>query len=133
MEQQSSNQSGISFDLTNEIAESLTVHKNVKQDIIITTSDKLKLVLIASKEAITSQRDWWTPAGILLAIIIVFCTADFKNSLGISKDVWHAIFIILGVLCFAWLLRCLYKLIKTWGDDNLDKIIAKIKPSNPSE
>jgi len=118
---------GLSVDFGDELSKNLTIHKNVKQEIIITTSDKIKLVLISTKEILKAQRDWWTPLGLLISFITTLYTTDFKDSLGLSKDSWRAIFIILTLVSSIWLITTLFKLIKTWGQDDLNKIIEQIK------
>lgn len=115
------------IDLNDEFSKNMTVHKNVEQEIIITTSDKIELVLIKTKEILTSQRDWWTPFGLLLAFVTTFCTADFKEFAGITKDTWEALFIMLTIVALIWLIISLIKLRKYWGKDDLKIIINQIK------
>lgn len=115
------------IDLNDEFSKNMTVHKNVEQEIIITTSDKIELVLIKTKEILTSQRDWWTPFGLLLAFVTTFCTADFKEFAGITKDTWEALFILLTIVALIWLIISLIKLRKYWGKDDLKIIINQIK------
>jgi len=126
-QQNNLNNQGLSVDFSDELSKNLTIHKNVNQEIIITTSDKIKLVLLSTKEIMTSQRDWWTPFGLLISFISTLCTADFKLSFGISKDFWKAIFVLLTIFSFLWFCKSIYRLIKNWGNDDLDKIIAQIK------
>ena len=121
------NSEGLSIDFGNELSKNLTIHKNVKQEIIVTTADKIKLVLISTKEVLTSQRDWWTPFGLLISFIATLTTADFKAALNLSKEFWHAIFVLLTIGSAIWLVFSFYKLYKNWGQDNLDIIIEKIK------
>lgn len=118
---------GLSLDFGDELSKNLTVHKNMKQEIIITTADKIRLVLINTKEILTAQRDWWTPFGLLISFITTLITADFKDAMGGSKDLWKAIFILLTIFSSIWLIKTLIKLAKNWGQDNVDKIIEQIK------
>jgi predicted acyltransferase len=127
MSQNNQNQQGLSVDFGDELSKNLTIHKNVKQEIIITTADKIKLVLISTREILTAQRDWWTPFGLLISFITTLCTADFKDAFGLTKEFWHAIFVLLTLGSGIWLLKAFYKLYKNWGQDNLDNIIVKIK------
>jgi hypothetical protein len=115
------------IDLNNEFFKNMTVHKNVEQEIIITTSDKIELILIKTKEILTSQRDWWTPFGLLVAFVTTFCTADFKDFGGITKDTWKAIFTLLTIGALIWLIISLIKLVKYWGKGDLKMIINQIK------
>jgi hypothetical protein len=127
MSQNNHNNEGLSVDFGDELSKNLTIHKNVKQEIIITTEDKIKLVLINTREILTSQRDWWTPAGLLLSFIATLSTADFKDALTLPKEFWHAIFVLLTIASAVWLLISLRKLYKSWGRDDLTKIIEQIK------
>ena len=122
-----SNNEGLSLDFGNELSKNLTIHKNVKQEIIVTTSDKIRIVLINAKEVLIAQRDWWTPFGLLISFITTLCTADFKDAFQLSREFWHAIFVLLTIASAFWFVYCIYKLCKNWGEDNLDIIIEKIK------
>lgn len=127
MSQNNDNNQGLSVDFGDELSKNLTIHKNVKQEIIITTADKIKLVLINTREILSAQRDWWTPAGLLLSFIATLATADFKDALSVPKEFWHAIFVLLTIASAIWLLISLRKLYKNWGQDDLTLIIEQIK------
>lgn len=127
MSQNNDTNQGLSVEIGDELSKNLTIHKNVKQEIIITTADKIKLVLINTREILTAQRDWWTPTGLLLSFIATLTTADFKDALSVPKEFWHAIFVLLTIASTFWLLKSLYKLYKNWGQDDLTKIIEQIK------
>ena len=127
MDLDNSNGAGLSVDFGDELSKNLTIHKNVNQEIIITTADKIKLVLISTKEILTSQRDWWTPFGLLISFITTLLTAEFKAAFGVTKEFWNAIFVLLTIFSFLWFCKSIYRLIKNWGEDDLNKIIAQIK------
>jgi hypothetical protein len=118
---------GLSVDFGDELSKNLTIHKNVNQEIIITTADKIRLVLISTKEILASQREWWTPAGLLLSFITTLCTADFKDAWALSKATWEALFVIMTILSIVWLVITLCNLVKFWGQDDVNKIIKEIK------
>jgi len=103
------------------------LHTNVDQEIIITTTDKIKLVLINTKEVLKSQRDWWTPLGLFLSFLTTLCTAEFKDAFNLNKEFWHAVFVLLTIGSSIWLIIAIIKLIKNWGCDDLEKIIKRIK------
>lgn len=127
MSQNNNEMEGLSIDFGNELSKNLTIHKNVKQEIIVTTADKIKLVLINTKEILSAQRDWWTPFGLAISFITTLCTADFKETFGVSKEFWHAIFVILTAASIIWLFKALYKLYENWNQADLEKIIEQIK------
>ena len=127
MEPRNNQENGLSVNFNDELSKNLTVHKNVNQEIIVTTSDKIKLVLINTEKKLTSQRDWWTPLGLLFSFVTTLITANFKNVCGLTKDTWKAIFIILILLSLVWLIITLRKLYLNWGEYNLESIIERIK------
>jgi hypothetical protein len=127
------NEQGLSVDFSDELSKNLTIHKNFKQEIIITTADKIKLVLINTREILTSQRDWWTPFGLLISCVTTLCTADFKDAFGGTKEYWQAMFVLLTIFSAVWLLITIFKLIKNRGQDDLNKIIEQIKLKSQTE
>lgn len=118
---------GLAINFGDEFSKDLTVHKNVRQEVIVATTDKIRLVLISTKEAMLSRREWQTPFGLLISFVITFCTADFKDAMNISKDVWFAVFVSLSIVCFVWFVYAICKLIKHWNSSNLDRIIEQMK------
>ena len=128
---------GLSFNVGDEIHNNSTIYTNVNQDIIVTTEDKIKLVLIKTKETLKSQRDWLTPLGLILSFVTTLSTSEFKETLGQNKEFWKAIFVILTIGSIIWFFIALYKLYKHWGCDDLDKIVKQIKlieePKTPNK
>ena len=122
----------VSIDINNELAKNISIHKNVRQEIVLTTADKIKLVLINVRDCISAQRDWWTPLGLLMSFVATLCTADFKQTFGLSQDFWQALFVFFTIFSFLWLLKDLRKLYLNWGKDDLDKIILQIKLDSES-
>jgi hypothetical protein len=118
---------GLSMHFRDELSKNLTIHTRLNQEIIITTADKIMLVLKDTREVLISQRDWWTPFGLLVSLITTLCTAEFKTSFGMSKEFWHAVFILLALLSSFWLIKTFLKLVKNWGQDDLNKILERLK------
>lgn len=100
------------------------IHDNTSQEIIVTTSDKLNLVLIEHLNKVETSKSWQTPFSMTLTIALVFCSADFKSSFGLSADTWHAIFIIALAASIIWLI---FNIIRYAQSPSLSMIIKKIK------
>lgn len=75
----------------------------VEQKFIVTTEDKVRLCLISHLEGVTRSRDWWTPASVLVAIILTCVTATFHQALWLDAATWRAIFVLTGFGVAAWL------------------------------
>jgi len=99
------------------------VHLNVAQNIIVTTEDKLRLHLDGYLKKMERKNSWIAPLGILVAIILSFVTADFKD-IGLKAATWQAIFIIAAIIAFAWLILSICQRAKTF---TIDELIDKIK------
>lgn len=109
-----------------EIGENVVIHKNINQEVIITTVDKLKIILMEFRKSLSLQGRWSTPVGILLTLIATLGTANFKDSLGLSSEKWEAIFIISSIFCGIWLIFTIVKAMQHSEESKLEFIIEKI-------
>jgi len=123
----------LNIDLKNGFSDEMIVHQNLRQDVIITTGDKLELLLIKNKECLKSKNEWIAPLGILIALITALATADFQDSLGLSGDIWHAIFIIVSGFSFFWLCKSVYIAWSNRKKGNLEMIIDDLKNNTKEE
>ena len=96
------------------------------ENIIMVTEDKIRLSLIEHLDNINNKSAWQTPLGLFLTIIITLLTTNFKYFI-IWKEVWEAIFIIIGFLSFLWFCYTIYNYFKY--DITIDKLIEDIKVS----
>ncbi len=82
------------------------VHINVGLTVIVTTEDKVKL-LIRDKQDIAKARDAWiAPLGVAVSMLLALISADFRDFV-IAAPVWKAMFIIALLLSVCWLIRTL--------------------------
>jgi len=122
-----------SVDVGNELSKNMTIHKNVKQEIIFTTADKIKLVLNDTEKHVSAQRDWLASGGLLITFLTTLCTAEFKDAFGLKKEDWKAVFVVATILCVIWLVRSIWQLIANWGKGKPDYIITQIKLHSSGE
>jgi hypothetical protein len=85
------------------------IHENTSTQIITITTDKLKIILIEHLHRVDKSKAWHAPLSLFLAIILVFCSANFKDALGISASAWCAIFVLSGLASFVWLVVTLFQ------------------------
>lgn len=109
------------------------VYENLDQEVIITTTDKVKLCLIEHRRALRAQWDWVTPLGILISLIPSLVAADFQNK-GFKAETWEAIFIVASIVSGIWLvctvIQSLVTLAKRTG--RIDNIIQKLQQGLPN-
>ena len=99
------------------------VFPNLSQQVIMTTEDRIKLCLKDNIKKAGKKNDWIAPFSLLIAIITVFATSSFKDSI-LSSKTWEAIFIIVGIGSFVWFIltirNAFYKV-------DIDRIINELK------
>lgn len=92
-----------------DLSKDNTIATNVKQKYIVTTYDKIKLILIDWEKSKQIATEWWTYLGLTLSFLIPIFTADFKDFLGLNAAFLKSLFIVLsfgfGVLTIIAVIR----------------------------
>jgi hypothetical protein len=86
----------LSTQLTANIIQDSAMSINLGEHIITTTEDKVRLACMTHLKRTSEKNAWVAPASILLSIVVVFITADFKEALGVPAATWRAMFMIVG-------------------------------------
>lgn len=118
------NQSTVTAD--KQFSKKITRVANLDETEITVTKTKLENCFLKYKKALESGSDWKTPLGLIIAIILVFLTAEFnKDFLGFKKDAWTAVFFIMLCVSIGWLLiSCVSRYQNR--KENIDSLIQKI-------
>lgn len=107
------------------------VFPNMKQEVIVTTHDRLKICLSENLKKAERKHDWIAPFSLLIAIVTAFVTATFRDFILPAKT-WEAVFIVLGIASFIWLSLCLkYALYKVEIEEIIEEIKTNQKQSKP--
>lgn len=109
-----------------EFSQRLTVHKNLCQDVLVTTEDKVRLCLLKHKERLNMRNEWMVPLGIFLTLIAALCAADFKVFI-LKAEVWEAIFLLSAVISFVWFVISVIRAWKCRGENDIEVIITTLK------
>lgn len=99
------------------------VHDNISQEVIKITADKLELALLGHMDCLAKKDAWHMPLSLLVGVVVVFCSSNFKLAFGISPDTWAAMFIIFGAACALWLVRSLVKMRRAVSVKSLIEVI----------
>jgi len=70
---------------------------------------------------------------LFISVITTLITSNFEDSLGLTKELWHALFLVLAIVSGGWLIRATYTFFKTSGQNDLDSIIEQIKLKEQAE
>lgn len=102
---------------------------NVSQSVVVTTEDKIRLALDSYLKGAQKRTEWIAPFGILVAIITTLVTATFNDWL-FSAATWKAVFVLVGIASFGWLISSLLYLRKK---ETVDDLINDLKATNGAE
>lgn len=112
--------------LMSQFAQNTTLHLNLGQNAILTTEDKVRLILMTHLSKLEKKKTWMAPFGIFITILTTFVTTNFKSFMLIPATTWEAIFVIAGVLSFSWMV---YTGIQSYRSPSLDDIVSEFKKS----
>lgn len=99
------------------------IHSNLDQEIIQITEDKLRLVLNQHVAEAEQRKAWIAPLGLLVAILTVFATSNFKDAF-FKAPTWEAIFFITGLLSAGWLVWTVRQSLQS---PSVQDIVEKVK------
>lgn len=110
-----------------ELLQITAVHFNVAQEFIMITEDKTYRCLREWKDNIETRNAWIAPVSLLIPLILTFVTADFKDSLGISKNTWQAVFLLGIILAAIWAIKEISIVFSRHGSPTLEELIQDLK------
>ena len=101
-------------------------YSNVKSSLIEITEDKLNIIVNKYSNQLRKTRDWVGYSSILVTILLSLLTCDFNNNfLGISSDIWYALFVIGFIVSAFLLLISIYNAVRFRNIS--EKMIKEIK------
>lgn len=103
-----------------------SIHTNTEQTLIQITEDRLRLALIAHLGQVESKNRWHFPLGVLLALVPMLLTSEFKDLGPIDKATLKAFFLFATFSAFIWFCACLRG---AFGRTTLDSLVEKVKTS----
>ena len=89
----------------------ISVATNSKQKVIIISEDRLLLRAKEFERGIKSIHELGFPTGVFLGIVTTYVTADFHQALWLSKEMWSAIFLLVGLVSLGFIIRGVYRLL----------------------
>ncbi len=114
-----------SLDVQRALMKDLVVHQNVRQELVFTTVDKLKLCLIEHRQHLAARWEWVGPFSLLVSLVTTLVAATFQ-SMGLSPDTWKALYIFAAIASFGWTGWSVIRGIAAWRSGGLDALLDKI-------
>ncbi|MFA7492575.1 MAG: hypothetical protein WCZ43_03545 [Proteiniphilum sp.] len=124
----------ININLDEDLTRQMTVYKNLTQEIIVTNTDKVKLILNDHHKIIRRKIEWVNPLGIFLSVLTTILTAKFEETkFGLSPQIWQAIFIVSCIASFAWSVLLVINAIRHYNKGTIDQFINQLKINNNNQ
>ena len=126
-------EASINLNLENEILKGTEVSTNVKQQIIVVPKDRAKLVLKDYEAQQKGRVDWASSIALVITFLAALLTTDFnKDVLGLDKNIWHALFVLLLIVSSGW---CIYNIYAaaTQKCKSVDAVVEELRDNEMSD
>jgi hypothetical protein len=106
--------------------ENIKIVKNLDDEILIITRHRIRSILQEFEDSLGKKDLWITPFTLLVALIALFPTSDFKDFI-VSSDTWRAFFMMLSLSSIVWLFITLRIALKC---KRVDDILSEFMQEN---
>ncbi len=116
-----------------DLKSDVIIHKNLTQDVLLTTEDKMKLTLIEYREVLASRAEWLGAGVLALSFLSSLLFTGFKDIGPLKASTWQAIYAIFFILSFGRFLIVVYKMYVNRKKATINYVIRRIKQSGSQE
>jgi hypothetical protein len=116
-----------------DLKSDVIIHKNLTQDVLLTTEDKMKLTLIEYREVLASRAEWLGSGVLALSFLSSLLFTSFKDIGPLKASTWQAIYAIFFILSFGRFVIVLYKMYVNRKKATINYVIRRIKQSGSQE
>lgn len=113
------------LDVQRALMKDLVVHQNVRQELVFTTVDKIKLCLIEHRNHLAGRTEWVAPLGLLISLVTTLVAATFQP-VGLAPATWEALYILAAIGAFVWTAWLIARAIRAWRAGGLDALLDRI-------
>ncbi|MDO5534106.1 MAG: hypothetical protein Q4F65_05595 [Propionibacteriaceae bacterium] len=101
----------------------LEITDNLKQEVVMTTRDKIKVALHEMLPAYSSTGELLAWLSLTAGLLVALVTADFKDVLGVPGDAITGAFVLATVAAGAWTVR---EFVRWCSRPTLDQVAERI-------
>ncbi len=109
------------------------IHKNLTQDVLVTTEDKMKLTLIEYRDILASRAEWLGAGTLVLSFLSSLLLTSFKDIGPLKASTWQAVYFIFFMLSLVRFVNVVYKMYMNRKRATINYVIRKIKQSGSQE
>jgi hypothetical protein len=110
-----------------DLKSEVIIHKNLTQDVVLTTEDKLKLALIEYRETLSPRAGLFGMVQATISFLLTMVAASFKDTGPISGTTWQAIYFFLFAYSLYNLITSLVRMFLNRKKAKIDYLIREIK------
>lgn len=121
----------VKIELEKEFTERLTIHKNIGQEVVVTTVDKVRICLMENRDRLLGQREWLTPLSLFLAFVTTLNAAEFREFI-LKPAVWQAVYLIGSIVTFVWFVATAARAWRHRASVSIDTIVNTLKAQTPT-
>ena len=105
----------------------IIIHKNLTQNLLVTTEDKMKLALIEHRDALASRDEWVGAGALIFSFMSPLLIANFRDIGPITADTWRTIYFLFCALAFYRFISVLIKTSRNRNKAKIDYLINQMK------
>jgi len=111
----------------------IIIHKNLTQDLLVTTEDKMKLALIEYRDVLAYRGEWISAGALVFSFMSPLLLANFKDIGPFAAETLRAIYVIFCILAFYRFVSTLIKVTQNRHKADIEHLIGKIKQTRTSK
>jgi len=111
----------------------IVIHKNLTQDLLVTTEDKMKLAIIEYRDVLASRGEWIGAGALVFSFMSPLLLANFKDIGPFAAETLRAIYFVLCALAFYRFISILIRVTQNRHKTSIDYLINKIKRTHPGK
>ena len=108
----------------------ITVHKNLTQDLLVTTEDKMKLALIEYREVLASRSEWISAGMLVFSFMSPLLLANFRDIGPLTAETLRAIYLVFCALASYRFVNTLIRVTKNRHKAKVGYVISKLKQTH---
>ncbi len=112
--------------LLNDVRNKTSLIKVLGQDLVVISSDKLRLAYAEHIKKRELKGAWIAPVGLFASLLLSLLTNTFADAFGVSGASWKAFFMLGAFITFLWSAVALLKAIKSPPVDDVEAFISSI-------
>ncbi len=113
-----------------DLKSEVIIHKNLTQDLVVTTEDKMKLALIEYRDTLASRGEWLSAAVLTLSFLSSLLLTDFKDIGPLTSETWQAVYFIFFLAALVRFVTIVVKMYQNRHKAKIDHLISKIKQAD---